>query len=50
MNRATFDQIVTDIAGLMAQLTDFERIETESMAGIAKMVEEIKAVEDEVAT
>ena len=50
MNRATFDQVVTDIARLMVQLTDLERIETESMEGIAKMEAEIKAVEDEVAT
>ena len=37
MNRATFDQVVTDIARLVEQITDLERIETESMEGIAKM-------------
>ena len=37
MNRATFDQVVTDIARLVQQITDLERIETESMEGIAIM-------------
>ena len=48
MNRATFDQVVTDIARLVEQITDLERIETESMEGIAKMEAEIKAVEEEL--
>ena len=48
MNRATFDQFVTDSARLVEQITDLERIETESMEGIAKMEAEIKAVEEEL--
>ena len=48
MNRATLDQVVTDIASLVEQIIDLERIETESMEGIAKMEAEIKAVEEEL--
>jgi len=48
MNRATFDQVVTDISRLVEQITDLERIETESLEGIAKMEMEIKAVEAEL--
>jgi len=48
MNRATFDQVVTDIARLVEQITDLERVETESLEGIAKMEMEIKAVEGEL--
>jgi len=48
MNRATFDQVVTDISRLVEQITDLERVETESLEGIAKMEMEIKAVEDEL--
>ena len=48
MNCATFDQVVTDIARLVEQITDLKRIETESMEGIAKMEAEIKAVEEEL--
>jgi len=48
MNRGTFDQIVTDISRLVEQITDLERVETESMEGIAKMEMEIKAVEGEL--
>jgi hypothetical protein len=48
MNRATFDQVVTDIARLVEQITDLERVETESLEGIAKMEMEIKAVEAEL--
>merc|ERR1719157_483108 len=48
MNRATFDQVVTDISRLVEQITDLERVETESLEGIAKMEMEIKAVEAEM--
>jgi hypothetical protein len=48
MNRGTFDQIVTDISRLVEQITDLERVETESLEGIAKMEMEIKAVEGEM--
>jgi len=48
MNRATFDQVVTDISRLVEQITDLERVETESLEGIAKMEMEIKAVEAEL--
>merc|ERR1719163_1379667 len=48
MNRATFDQVVTDISRLVEQITDLERVETESLEGIAKSEAEIKAVEAEL--
>jgi len=48
MNRATFDQVTTDISRLVEQITDLERVETESLEGIAKMEMEIKAVEAEL--
>jgi len=48
MNRATFDQVVTDISRLVEQITDLERVETESLEGISKMEMEIKAVEAEL--
>jgi len=48
MNRATFDQVVTDISRLVEQITDLERVETESLEGISKMEMEIKAVEGEL--
>merc|ERR1719191_1959813 len=48
MNRATFDQVVTDISRLVEQITDLERVETESMESIAKTEMEIKAVEAEL--
>jgi len=48
MNRGTFDQIVTDISRLVEQITDLERVETESLEGIAKMEMEIKGVEAEL--
>jgi len=48
MNRATFDQVVTDIGRLVEQITDLERVETESLEGIAKMEMEIKGVEAEL--
>jgi len=48
MNRQTFDQITTDISRLVEQITDLERVETESLEGIQKTDMEIKAVEDEI--
>jgi hypothetical protein len=48
MNRGTFDQIVTDISRLVEQITDLERVETESLEGIAKMEMSIKDVEAEL--
>merc|ERR1719230_2154412 len=48
MNRDTFDQVVTDISRLVEQITDLERIETESLDGIAKMEMSIKLVEEEL--
>merc|ERR1719224_94526 len=48
MNRATFDQVVTDISRLVEQITDLERVETESLEGISKSEMEIKAVEEQL--
>jgi len=48
MNRATFDQVVTDISRLVEQITDLERVETESLEGIAKTEQQIKEVEEEL--
>ena len=48
MNRATFDQVVTDISRLVEQITDLERVETESLEGIAKTEMQIKEVEAEL--
>ena len=48
MNRATFDQVVTDISSLVEHITDVERIETESLEGIANMEFSIKEVEAEL--
>merc|ERR1719224_277437 len=48
MNRATFDQVVTDISRLVEQSTDLERVETESLEGISKTEMHIKDVEAEI--
>jgi len=48
MNRATFDQVVTDISRLVEQITDLERVETEAVEGISKMDLSIRDVEDEM--
>jgi hypothetical protein len=48
MNRQTFDQIVTDISRLVEQITDLERVETESLEGIAKSEMNIKDVMGEI--
>jgi len=44
----TFDQVVTDISRLVEQITDLERVETESLEGISKMEMQIKDVEAEM--
>ena len=46
VSRATFDQV--DISFLDEQITDLERVEAESLEGIAKMKMETKAVEAEL--
>lgn len=46
MNRATFDQVVIDMSRLAEQITDLQRIETESSLSIAKFDMEIRAVHD----
>jgi len=48
MNRATFDQVTTDISRLVEQITDLERVESEAVEGISKTEMEIQAVEDEL--
>jgi hypothetical protein len=48
MNRATFDQVVTDISRLVEQITDLERVETESLEGISKSEMQIKDVMGEI--
>merc|ERR1719163_931814 len=44
-NRGTFDQVTTDISRLVEQISDLQRIESESMAGIVQMEQEIADVE-----
>jgi len=48
-NRGTFAQVVTDISRLVEQISDLQRIDTESMAGISQMEQEISDVEDTMA-
>jgi len=48
MNRATFDQVTTDISRLVEQVTDLERVESESVEGISKTDMNIQAVESEI--
>ena len=48
MSRAIFDRVVIDISCLDEQITDLERVEAESLEGIAKMKMETKAVEAEL--
>jgi len=48
MNRATFDQVTTDISRLVEQVTDLERVETEAVEGITKTDLMIQAVESEI--
>jgi len=44
-NRGTFEQVMSDISRLVEQISDLQRIETESMAGIAQMEQELQDVE-----
>jgi len=44
-NRGTFEQVMSDISRLVEQISDLQRIDTESMAGIAQMEQEIADVE-----
>merc|ERR1719272_2420968 len=44
-NRGTFEQVVSDISRLVEQISDLQRVETESMAGIAQMEQELQDVE-----
>jgi len=48
MNRGTFDQVTTDISRLVEQITDLERVETESLEGITKTDLQIQEVEAEI--
>ena len=48
MNRGTFDQVTTDISRLVEQITDLERVETESLEGITKTDLQIQEVESEI--
>jgi len=48
MNRGTFDQVTTDISRLVEQITDLERVETESLEGISKTDLQIGLVEAEI--
>merc|ERR1719183_1686882 len=44
-NRGTFEQVTTDISRLIEQISDLQRLETESMSGIEQMEQELAAVE-----
>lgn len=48
MNRATFDQVVTDISRLAEQITDLKRVESEAIAGGERTDSDIIAVESEL--
>jgi uncharacterized protein YegL len=48
-NRGTYDQVATDIARLIEQITDLERIEAEAIHGIFTKEKEIRDVEAELA-
>ena len=45
MNRTTFNEVLTDISRLVQQITCLERVEIESLAGIANMEMEINVFE-----
>ena len=45
INRATFNEVVTDISRLVQQITCLERVETESLEGIANLEMEINVFE-----
>jgi len=48
-NRGTFDQVTTDISRLVEQISDLQRIETESIDGIASSEQQILDVEASLA-
>merc|ERR1719265_1970189 len=48
-NRGTFEQVTTDISRLIEQISDLQRLETESMAGIEQMEQELEMVEQTLA-
>merc|ERR1719276_533968 len=44
-NRGTYEQVVSDISRLVEQISDLQRIESESIAGISQTDQEIADVE-----
>jgi len=46
MNRENYGQVTRDISRLIAQINDLERIESESIEGIAQKEDEIRGVEE----
>jgi len=44
-NRGTFEQVVSDISRLVEQISDLQRLESESLAGITQKEQEISDVE-----
>lgn len=48
-NRGTFDQVTTDISRLVEQISDLQRIESESINGIAATEQQIEDVEASLA-
>ena len=48
-NRGTFDQVTTDISRLVEQISDPQRIESESIDGIAATEQQISDVESTLA-
>jgi hypothetical protein len=46
MNRENYGQVTRDIARLISQINDLERIESESVEGIAQKEDEIRGVEE----
>jgi len=48
-NRGTYEQVTTDISRLVEQISDLQRIETESISGISSSEQEISDVEASLA-
>jgi hypothetical protein len=48
MNRATIDQVIIDISHVVEQITDLERVESESLKGIAMNEMHMKDVDAEL--
>ena len=48
-NRGTFEQVTTDISRLVEQISDLQRIESESINGISSTEQEIADVEASLA-